>query len=77
MTVAAVVDDMVAMTLVGAPGAVAMSSGALGAEAGPVPMTLVAVTVNVYVAPVVRPETVHVVAPVVVQVNPPVLEVTV
>jgi hypothetical protein len=47
----------VVVTLVGAPGAV----GALGvtefdgADAGPVPMALVALTVNVYVVPLVSP----------------------
>ncbi len=38
------------------------------ADAGEVPPALVAVTVKVYVAPVVRPVTTHVVAPVVVHV---------
>jgi hypothetical protein len=44
-------------------------------EAGPVPATLSAVTVNVYDVPVVRPVTVHDVA-VVVQVFPPGVAVT-
>ena len=37
-------------------------TGALAADAGPVPMALVATTVNVYVVPLVRPAMVCVVA---------------
>ena len=54
----------VAVTLVGAPGGV----GAVGVTAldcedvGPVPTALVALTVNVYVAPLVRPVIVALVA---------------
>jgi hypothetical protein len=40
-------------------------------EAAPVPAALVAVTVNVYDTPFVRPVTVQLVAVVVVQTNPP------
>ena len=42
-----------------------------------VPSALVALTVKVYAVPLVRPETVQLVAPVVVQVNPPGDDVTV
>jgi hypothetical protein len=42
-----------------------------GAEAGPVPTALVAVTVNVYETPLVRPLTEQVSPPVVVQVREP------
>src|SRR5665213_272194 len=68
----------VAVTPVGAPGKVDGVAGADGAEAGPVPMPLVAVTVNLYATPLVKPVTVQlVVVPLaVVQVWPP-LEVTV
>jgi hypothetical protein len=44
-------------TPVGAPGYAASSWGPDAAEAGPVPITLVAVTVNVYVVPRVSPTT--------------------
>ena len=62
----------------GAPGMVAGTIGADGADGGPVPTALVAVTVNVYEVPLVRPVTVQVVVVplAVVQVWPP-LEVTV
>ena len=50
-------------------------AGADGVDAGPVPVMLVAVTVNVYGWLLVRPVTVHDV-PAVVQVNPPGAEVT-
>jgi len=46
-------------------------------EAGPVPIALVAVTLNEYVVPLVRPVTVQVVAPDVVHVAPPGLAVAV
>ena len=55
----------VAVTPVGAPGAVAGSAGvtlADGADAGLVPIALVAVTTNVYALPLVSPVTVAVVA---------------
>ena len=54
----------VAVTLVGAAGAVG-AVGVTGAEAvdsGPVPMTLVALTVNVYAVPLLSPVTVALVA---------------
>jgi hypothetical protein len=60
-----------AVTAVGAPGSVAGVTGADSNEAGPVPLTLVAVTENWYAVPLVRPETVQESAPVVVQVLPP------
>ena len=50
----------VAVTPVGAPGALACGVTAVeAAEAAPVPLALVAVTVNVYGVPLVRPWTVH------------------
>jgi hypothetical protein len=52
-------------------------TGAEAADSGPVPTALVAVTVKVYGVPLVRPLTVQVVAPVVVQVRLPGDEVTV
>ena len=62
----------VAVTPVGAEGTVAVGvTGAEGAEAGPVPKAFVAVTVNVYVVPIVSPTTVHESMPGVVQVAPP------
>ena len=64
-------------TPVGAPGTVAGVAAADGAEAGPVPDALVAVTVNVYAVPFVRPLTVQLVAPVVVHVLAPGTDVTV
>lgn len=48
-----------------------------GPEAGPVPALLVAFTVNVYLVPLVRPETTQVVPPVVVQCFAPGEDVTV
>ena len=63
-------------TPVGAPGTVAGVTAPEALDATPVPAALVAVTVNVYEVPFVRPVTVHVVA-VVVQVNEPGDEVTV
>ena len=47
--------------MVGVLGTAAGVAGADGADAAPVPMALVAVTVNVYGVPLVRPVTVHVV----------------
>jgi len=67
----------VADTAVGAPGTVLGVTAALGDDAGEVPAALVAVTVNVYAVPLVRPVTVAVVAPVVVAVLPPGLEIAV
>jgi hypothetical protein len=67
----------VAVTPVGAPGAAAGVAVADGAEAGPVPEPLVAVTVKVYPVPLVSPFTVQLVVPPVVQVKLPGDEVTV
>ena len=68
----------VAVTPVGAPGTTPVGVTELDAAlAAPVPTLLVAVTVKVYAVPGVRPVTVHVSAPVVVQVRPPGFEVTV
>src|SRR5438270_7423851 len=60
--------DGAAMLWTGAPGAAIPAGGGAvgvtlleGAEAAPVPTALVAVTVNVYVVPLVRPVTVAVV----------------
>ena len=61
---------------VGAPGTVDGITAADTAEAAPVPDTFVAVTLNVYEVPFVRPDTVHDVV-VVVHVNEPGVEVTV
>src|SRR4051794_5615714 len=47
------------------------TTAADGEEAGPVPIALVAVTVNVYETPLVRPATEQLVAPPVVHVRPP------
>lgn len=58
------------------PGAVGLTAEDAD-DAGDTPMEFVAVTVNVYVVPGVRPVTEQVVAPVVVQVAPPGLAVTV
>jgi hypothetical protein len=66
----------VAVTPVGAPGAVAGVAGADAEEAMLVPAELVAVTVKVYEVPLDRPVTVQLVEPVE-QVNPPGDEVTV
>ena len=52
----------------GAPGSVAGVTAAEAADAEPVPTALVALTVNVYEVPLVRPDTVHESAPVVEQV---------
>jgi hypothetical protein len=64
-------------TPVGAPGTVRGVTAALAADAAEVPAALVAVTVNVYAVPLVRPVTVADVAPVVVAVAPPGAAVTV
>jgi hypothetical protein len=66
----------VALTEVGAPGTVNGTTAADTAEVEPVPDTFVAVTLNVYEVPFVRPDTVHDVV-VVVHVNEPGVEVTV
>ena len=63
-------------TEVGAPGTVDGVTTADADEAAPVPDTFVAVTVNVYDVPFVRPVTVQVVVAVV-QVKEPGVEVTV
>ncbi|CAB4950399.1 unannotated protein [freshwater metagenome] len=68
----------VAVTDVGAPGAVAGMAPAEATDAGPVPNEFVAVTVNVYEVPFVRPTTAHeVVGAVALQVNDPGEDVTV
>ena len=66
----------VPMTAVGASGTVAGVTEPEAADDEPVPTTLVAVTVNVYEVPLVRPVTVQLVE-VLVQVNEPGDEVTV
>ena len=66
----------VAVTPVGAPGTVAGVAGADAVDAELVPAELVAVTVNVYAVPLVRPETVQLVLAVE-QVKPPGADVTV
>jgi hypothetical protein len=66
-----------AVTLVGAPGTVRGVTAALATEAGDVPAPFVAVTVNVYAVPLVRPVTVADAAPVEVAVRPPGAAVTV
>ena len=53
----------VAITAVGAPGTVLGVTAALSNDAGERPTTLVAVTVNLYAVPLVRPVTVRLVAP--------------
>jgi hypothetical protein len=63
-------------TFVGASGTVAGVTALLAAEAEPVPIALVAVTVNVYSTPLVSPVTVIGELPPV-PVNPPGLDVTV
>src|SRR5450631_3322474 len=67
----------VADTPVGAPGTALGVTAPLAGEAGEVPTPFVAVTVNVYEVPLVRPVTVAVVAPAVAAVRPPGLAVTV
>ena len=67
----------VAETPVGATGTVDGVAAFDATEAALVPARFVAVTVNVYEVPFVRPSTVHVVAPVVVQVFAPGADVTV
>ena len=67
----------VAVTAVGAPGTVNGVTAALADDAREEPAALVAVTVNVYAVPLIRPVTVAVVAPVVVAVCPPGAAVTV
>ena len=66
----------VADTPVGAPGTAEGITEEEAADAEPVPDTFVAVTVNEYEVPLVRPETVHDVVAVV-QENEPTVEVTV
>ena len=72
----AIPDTLAAEPMVGAWGTVAAVSDA-GDDARLVPAALVAVTVNEYVVPAVRPEVMVHDVPVVVQVPPPVLAVTV
>jgi len=50
---------LVALTDVGAPGTVDGTAAADATEAAPVPLAFVAVTVNVYAVPFVKPEIVH------------------
>ncbi len=50
---------LVAETEVGAPGTVEGTAAADATEAAPVPLAFVAVTVNVYAVPFVRPVIVH------------------
>ena len=66
---------LVAVPMVGAPGMTEGVAGGEAAEAGPVPIGLVALTVKVYAVPLFNPLMVHDTVPVVVQVWPP-LEVT-
>jgi hypothetical protein len=63
--------------LVGAPGTLAGVTELLVPDDVLVPTALLAVTVKVYGVPLVRPATTAVVAPLVVAVKPPVLDVTV
>ena len=67
----------VAKTLVGTPGAVTGIAAAEASEAVDVPDAFVAVTLKVYQVPLVRPVTTHVRAPLVAQVLPLGVEVTV
>jgi len=67
----------VAETPAGADGTVDGVAAFDATEAALVPARFVAVTVNVYEVPFVRPATVHVVAPVVVHVFAPGVDVTV
>ena len=67
----------VAVTAVGAPGGPAGVADAEAVDDALVPAALVAVTVNVYAVPLVRPFTVHDVVPVVVQRKAPGEEVAV
>ena len=60
---------LVAVPMVGAPGTTEGVAGGEAAEAGPVPIGLVAVTVKVYAVPLVRPLIVQDTVPVVVQVR--------
>ena len=62
----------VAETPVGGSGTVKGVIAAEGSDAAPVPTPLVAVTVNVYESPFVRPRTVHPIVPSVEQVCPPI-----
>jgi hypothetical protein len=66
-----------AVPMIGAPGTGLGVTAALAREAAEVPTALVAVTLNVYAVPLVRPVTVAAVAPVVVAVCPPGVAVTV
>ena len=67
-------DAMETVTPVGACGTPRAVTELDATDAEDVPMALVAVTVKVYESPPVNPVTVHVVAPVVVQVCPPLAE---
>ena len=75
--VADVADATTAPVMTGVVGTPAGMMELDAGEAALVPTTLVAVTVNVYDVPVVRPVTVQVIEPVVVHVSPPGLDVTV
>ena len=61
----------VASTDLGAPGTPAGVTGDEALDGDPAPAALLAVTVNVYESPLVRPETVHPIVPDVEQVSPP------
>ncbi len=76
LTATEVDEDVLATGVVGMPGTPAVTA-VEAAEAAPVPSAFVAVTVKVYAVLLVRPPTVQVVAPVVVQVKLPGEEVTV
>src|ERR1019366_7560314 len=68
---AALASAALADTALGAPGTVLGVTPALASEAVEGPTMLVALTVNLYAVPLVRPVTVALVAPVVVAVRPP------
>jgi hypothetical protein len=68
---------LTAITNVGAPGTVAGTTAFDGDDGTELPLMLAAVTTKVYEVLLVSPLTVHETAPVVVQVEPPGLEVTV
>jgi hypothetical protein len=61
----------VAVTAIGTPGTVLGVVALLASDSGEVPIALVAVTVNVYAVPLVRPEIVAVVPMIVLALAPP------
>jgi hypothetical protein len=73
----ALVFPAVAVTVAGGPGTVAGVTATDAADGGEPPTAFVATTRNVYGVPLVSPDTVAVVAPVVVAVRPPGDDVTV